>query len=179
MSLIFHTGQLAAGPQTRSPLPHRNILTHKIPYLIFYFCYFYGFSYDCLANTMASCKSCGQYFFKPGEVTILQTVFYGNLQSSRLYKYLLIAHFICIRLSVHMHTYIHLPVWGSVLNICTVLRLQGQRLLGQCFSLLNVLVRLSKCRFSLSICMSMSPVRGPHYEQKRVRGLCSFYIRNV
>lgn len=52
-------------------------------------------------------KSIDSIFFNTGKCTILQIVFDGNLQSSSLYKYLPIAHFICMGFDVCMYTEIY------------------------------------------------------------------------
>lgn len=85
------------------PQYHLNIL------FLLLLCYS---GYHCLENTNASpVNLANSIFFRTGKCAILQIFFYGNLQRSSLYKYLPIAHFICMNLDVCLYTLVYMNLY--------------------------------------------------------------------
>lgn len=102
-----------------SQLSQGNIPTHTIILLsILFLLLLCNSGYHCLEKTNASpVNLVDSLFFRTGKCTILQIVFYGNLQRSSLYKYLPIAHFICMSLDVCLYTHIYINLYMNTSSV--------------------------------------------------------------
>lgn len=101
----------------QTPSYHRETYLPIISSYLFLLLLCYS-GYHCLEKTNASpVNLVDSLFFRTGKCTILQIVFYGNLQRSSLYKYLPIARFICMSLDVCLYTHIYMNLYMNTNSV--------------------------------------------------------------